>query len=71
MSHVTIGSRLKEPGYKSGLPSGTPMFTAAQKVKRVEWATKNLNNRWKKTLISDKTAFQLFRNTIAVWYKRS
>jgi len=28
-----------------------------------------LNDNWKKTLFSDETAFQLFRNTIKHWYK--
>ena len=36
----------------------------------MEWATKHLNDHWEKTLFSDETAFQLFRNnTIKQWYK--
>jgi transposase len=69
VSHVTVGARLKELGYKNGLPNGTPMLTAVQKAKRVEWATNHLNDQWEKTLFSDETAFQLFRNTISQWYK--
>src|SRR5581483_3081730 len=39
------------------------------KKKRVEWAQKDLNDNWKKTLFTDETSFQLFRNTITQWYK--
>ncbi|CAB5359663.1 unnamed protein product [Rhizophagus irregularis] len=45
------------------------MLTAAQKVKRIEWAQNHLNDRWEKTLFSDETAFQLFRDTIKYWHK--
>ena len=31
VSHVTVGARLRELGYKSGLPNGTPMLTADQR----------------------------------------
>ena len=69
VSHVTVGAHLRELGYKSGLPNGTPMLTAEQKANRVTWATNHLNDQWERTLFSDETAFQLFRNTISVWYK--
>ena len=45
------------------------MLTNAHKQKRVEWAHHHLNDDWKKTLFSDETAFQLFRNTVERWYK--
>ncbi|CAB5308525.1 unnamed protein product [Rhizophagus irregularis] len=35
----------------------------------IEWAEKHLNDRWKRTLFTDETSFQLFRNTITQWYK--
>ena len=38
MSYKTVGRRLHELGYKNSLPIGTPMLTAIQKEKRVEWA---------------------------------
>ncbi|CAG8817273.1 14003_t:CDS:1, partial [Dentiscutata erythropus] len=47
----------------------TPMLTVTHKQKRLEWARKHLNDNWEKTLFSDETAFQLFRNTIKHWYK--
>ena len=56
VSYVTVGARLKELGYKNGLPNGTPMFTAAQKARRVEWAMNHLNDQWERTLFSDETA---------------
>lgn len=45
------------------------MLTAIHKQKRVEWAQKHLNDDWTRTLFSDETAFQLFRNTVQRWYK--
>ena len=45
------------------------MLTNDHKRKRVEWAENHLNDKWNKTLFSDETAFQLFRNTVERWYK--
>src|SRR5438128_5814779 len=45
------------------------MLTPDHKKRRVEWAKKHLYDNWKKTLFTDETAFQLFRNTIKRWYK--
>src|SRR5438874_403084 len=39
------------------------------KEKRVQWARQLLNDNWTKTLFSDETAFQLFRNTLKRWHK--
>ena len=69
ISYVTIKRHLNELGYKNQLPIGTPMLTEAHKAKRVEWAKKHINDSWEKTLFSDETAFQLFRNTIKHWHK--
>jgi transposase len=69
VSHMTIGRRLKELGYKSALPTGTSMLTANHKTRQIEWTRDHLNDNWEKTLFSDETAFNLFRNTIKQWYK--
>src|SRR5436853_6845436 len=45
------------------------MLTSDHKQKRIEWAKKHINDNWNKTLFSDETSFQLFRNTIKQWYK--
>ncbi|GES78192.1 mitotic spindle assembly checkpoint protein MAD2B isoform X1 [Rhizophagus clarus] len=45
------------------------MLAEVHKQKRVEWARKHLNDRWDRTLFTDETAFQLFRNTVERWYK--
>jgi transposase len=65
----TVRTHLHTFGYKNALPLATPMLTAKHKEKRVEWAQKHLNDNWKKTLFTDETSFQLFRNTITQWYK--
>ncbi|CAB5202290.1 unnamed protein product [Rhizophagus irregularis] len=69
VSRHTVGRHLHNYGYKNSLPLAVPMLTAKQKQKRVEWAKEHLNNRWKRTLFTDETSFQLFSNTITQWYK--
>ncbi|CAG8484869.1 28917_t:CDS:2 [Dentiscutata erythropus] len=69
VSHVTIWNNLTQLGYKKGRAYATPMLTAKHMEKRVEWARKYLNYDWSRTLFSDETAFQLFRNTVEYWYK--
>src|SRR6185312_4992376 len=68
-SYATVSRHLKSIGYKKSLPVATPMLTPDHKKRRVEWAKKHLNDNWKKTLFTDETAFQLFRNTIKRWHK--
>ncbi|CAB5314819.1 unnamed protein product [Rhizophagus irregularis] len=69
VSYRTVGRHLSSVGYVKRLPKATPMLTEAHKLKRVEWARKHINNRWNKTIFTDETAFQLFRNTVERWYK--
>ena len=69
ISRTTIGTHLKNLGYKHAVPTGTPMLTEAHKEKRVEWAKKHLNDNWERTIFSDETAFDLYRNKIGRWYK--
>jgi transposase len=65
----TVSRHLTTLGYKKILPRATPMLTAVHKQKRVEWAQRHINDDWNKTLFSDETAFQLFRNTVKRWHK--
>ncbi|CAG8812992.1 20413_t:CDS:2, partial [Dentiscutata erythropus] len=69
VSYRTIGRHLAGLGYQKKLPKATPMLTEVHKRKRVEWANKHINENWNKTLFTDETAFQLFRNTVERWYK--
>ena len=69
VSHMTISRHLTTHGYKKALPRATSMLTDAHKQKRIEWAQQHLNDDWSRTLFSDETAFQLFRNTVERWYK--
>ena len=69
VSYRTVRRHLAGVGYLKNLPKATPMLTVDHKRKRVEWARKHLNDNWKKTLFSDETASQLFRNTVERWYE--
>jgi transposase len=71
VSHVTVSKHLADLGYSKCLPRATPMLTPKHKQKRVEWARTHLNDDWSRTLFSDETAFQLFRNTVERWYKNA
>jgi len=62
VSHMTISRHLANYGYSKALPKVTPMLTEAHKQRHVEWARQHLNDNWRKTLFSDETAFQLYRN---------
>ena len=69
VSYRTISKHLGSLGYVNNLPLATPMLTSSHKKRHVEWAHVHLDDNWNKTLFSDETAFQLFRNTIKQWYK--
>ena len=67
VSRWTVQRQLKRMGYKSTLPYGTPMLTQEQKDARVQWAIKHQNDDWSRTIFTDETCYQLFRNTIRRW----
>ena len=54
-------------GYKSTLPYGTPMLTQEQKHARLQWAIQYKDDDWSRTIFTDETCYQLFRNTIRRW----
>ena len=64
-----IAAHLIALGYNKKLPKATPMLTEVHKQRRVEWAKRHLHDNWNKTVFTDETAFQLFRNTVERWYK--
>ena len=71
VSKWTARRQLHRMGYKSVLPLATPLLTPEQKERRVQWARAHINDDWNRTVLSDETCFQLFRNTIRRWSKFS
>ena len=69
VSLPTNSRHLRNHGYRSILPANTPMLTAEQKQHRVEWAKKHQADDWDRTVFTDESSFQLFRNTIRRWSK--
>ena len=67
VSRWTVRRQLQRLGYKSTLPHGTPMLTSAQKDARVQWAIEHQNDDWSRTIFTDETCYQLFRNTVRRW----
>ena len=43
------------------------MLTNEQKERRVQWTLPHQNDDWNRTIFSDETSYQLFRNTIRRW----
>ena len=56
-------------GYMNVLSRETPMLTNEQKQKRVQWTLAHQNDGWSRTIFSDETSYQLFRNTTRRWSK--
>ena len=64
VSLSTISRHLRDHGCRSVLPINTPMLTVEQKQNRVEWAKKHQGDDWNRTIFTDESSFQLFRNTV-------
>jgi transposase len=45
------------------------MLTQEQKDARVQWAIRHKDDDWNRTVFTDETCYQLFRNTIRRWSK--
>ena len=45
------------------------MLTSEDKKRRVQWAKQHKNDDFKRTIFTDESSFQLFRNTIRRWTK--
>jgi len=67
--HGTVCNHLKRLGYKKNVAKATPMLTEKQKKNRIKWAHEHLGDNWDRTVFSDETCFQLFRNTVQYWHK--
>ncbi|CAF1666614.1 unnamed protein product [Rotaria magnacalcarata] len=69
VSRWTVQCQLKRMGYKSALPYRTSMLTQKHKEARVQWAIQHKDDDWSRTIFTDETSYQLFRNTIRRWSK--
>ena len=69
VSPSTVRRQLHRLGYRSTLPRGTPMLTEEHKRARVRWAIRHKDDDWTRTIFTDETGYQLFRNTIRRWSK--
>ena len=70
VSRWTVQRQLKRMGYKSTLPYATPMLTQEQKHARVQWAIQHKDDDWSRSIFTDETCYQLFRNTIRRWLRK-
>jgi transposase len=69
ISHVAVWRHMKKKGYQSSLPLGTPMLTQRHIEMRKAWAEAHLHDNWGRTIFTDETAFDLFRNKVRRWHK--
>ena len=58
-------------GYRNVLPHKTPILTKEHKESRVQWAIRHKDDDWNRTIFTDETCYQLFRNTLRRWSKNS
>ena len=59
----------EKKGYKSSVPLATPMLTERHIEMRKAWAQAHTNDNWNRTIFTDETAFDLFRNKVRRWHK--
>jgi len=67
VSRWMVWRHLRRQGYQSVMPKRNPMLTDSQRVTRLEWALTHKNDDWSRTIFSDETSIQLFRNTVRRW----
>jgi transposase len=66
----TVRNTLQTLDYKVCRPITTTIMTSTHIARRLEWAQNHARDKsWKKTVFTDETTFQLFRNTIQVRHK--
>jgi len=69
VSVSTVRRHLRRKGYKSCLPKKKPMLTDQQRHRRLQWAMAHKDDDWRRTVFSDESSIQLFRNTVRCWTK--
>lgn len=69
ISHSSIWRHMKKKEYKSSVPLATPMLTDRHIEMRKAWAQEHMNDNWDRTIFTDETAFDLFRNKVSRWHK--
>ena len=69
VSSRTVLNELHNLQYHATVPKSIPLLTATHKQNRVAFAIKYKKQNWNKVIFSDKTTFQMFRNTQKVFYK--
>jgi transposase len=69
ISARAVRNNLRQLKYRVCVPRTIPLLTEAAMERRVSWAQDHLNRRWGRTIFSDESTFQLFRNTTQVRYK--
>ncbi|CAF3898817.1 unnamed protein product, partial [Rotaria sordida] len=69
ISASTICHHFHEYGYRNVLPRTTHMLTSDDRKRRVQWTKQHQNDDFKRTIFTNESSFQLFRNTIRRWTK--
>ena len=64
VSLSTISRHLRDHGHRSVLPINTPMLTTEPKQKGTEWAKRYQGDDCSRTIFTDESSFQLFRNIV-------
>lgn len=59
----------EKKGYKSSVPLGTPMLTDQYIEMRLAWVEAHIRDNWDRTIFTNETAFDLFRNKVRQLHK--
>ena len=54
----------EKKGYRSSVPLGIPILTERHIEMRLVWVEAHLHDDWNKTIFTDETTFDLFRNKV-------
>jgi hypothetical protein len=60
---------MKKKDYKSSVLIATPMLTDQHIEIPKKWAEAHLQDNWSRTIFTDETVFDLFRNKVCRWHK--
>jgi transposase len=69
ISPRAVRDNLQKLGFKVCIPRTIPVLKKKDKLRRLSWAKAHLRRRWNRTIFSDESTFQMFRNTMQVRYK--
>ena len=70
-SKTAVHDCLRRLQYSKPLPRSVPMLSETNRLKRIEWAKRNIGKSWNQAVFADEASFWLFGGTVRMWAKKS